>query len=740
MVFLLVGLLLTFSPDSTPPVVTLSGVVVDASGAPVAGATVRLAFDSRPVRESETDAAGRFSFAGVLPGAGHVSVFRAGFAEVVHPLALDGVEPTRSLQLVLRPAVLTEALTVTASRRELRGLETPASVTVLTSADLWSAAALTLDDALRVVPGFSLFRRSSSRVANPTTHGVTLRGLSASGASRAVVLADGLPLNDPFGGWVAWSRIPQAAIERVEVVRGGLGELYGPDAIGGVVQILTIDPGRPRARVTMEGGSLGTGRASAFGGGRTGPLSAIGAAEWFRTTGYRLVSPGERGPIDIEAGSEFRSALAGLGYRGAGGGRADIRLNLLDEDRRNGTPLQTNDTIFRQLAAEMGGTVGGGVWTGRAFVADQTYRQVFSAIVSDRDAESLTQQQRVPSDMAGVMLQMVLPWRSGTFLFGAEGKRVWGVTDELRFAGGQPIGEFRAGGVQRNGAVFGQVTAPIRPTVTAVVGLRGDAWESRPEDAAAGRRLRGFVSPRAAVTWRAHSLFAVQGAAFVAHRTPTLNELHRGFRVGNTSTTPNPGLAPEQLRGGEAGVLFTRGRLSGRATGFWNHVEDPITNVTLSASPTLIVRQRQNAGALRSAGLEIEADVRLTSALALSGSGVLTRARFHETADPQLRGNRVPQVPTSQWSTALRYAAPDRMTVSAQLRVIGQQFDDDLNRLALRRAAVIDVLAGRTLAPHVHAFAAIENVFDAEYDVGRTPVRTVGLPRTLRGGVRIFLP
>ena len=123
--------------------------------------------------------------------------------------------------------------------------DSPAASSVLASADLLSLAAMEPDDALRQTPGFTLFRRSSSRSANPTTQGVTLRGLSASGASRTLVLAGGVPLNDPFGGWVYWGRIPQAAIERIEVVRGGLSDLYGADAAGGVINII---PWRRRAR------------------------------------------------------------------------------------------------------------------------------------------------------------------------------------------------------------------------------------------------------------------------------------------------------------------------------------------------------------------------------------------------------------------------------------------------------------------------------------------------------------
>src|SRR5207248_10498931 len=116
------------------------------------------------------------------------------------------------------------------------------SVSVIDAKDADHAAAQTVDDLLRQVPGFSIFRRSSSIVANPTTQGVSLRGAGASGASRTLVLTDGVPLNDAFGGWVYWDRVPRAAIDRIELVRGGSSDLYGSDATSGVINLLTRPP------------------------------------------------------------------------------------------------------------------------------------------------------------------------------------------------------------------------------------------------------------------------------------------------------------------------------------------------------------------------------------------------------------------------------------------------------------------------------------------------------------------
>src|SRR6202043_127691 len=123
-------------------------------------------------------------------------------------------------------------------------VENATSVTILSAQDLDTTAAFGTDDILRQVPGFSLFRRTTSRAANPTTEGVSLRGRGASGASRALVLSDGFPLNDPFGGWVYWDRVPRASISSIEVASGGASHLYGSDALGGVINILRTPLGR----------------------------------------------------------------------------------------------------------------------------------------------------------------------------------------------------------------------------------------------------------------------------------------------------------------------------------------------------------------------------------------------------------------------------------------------------------------------------------------------------------------
>src|SRR5438552_14617202 len=131
-----------------------------------------------------------------------------------------------------------DSITVTATRTPERLADTPASVVILSRQTIAISASPAVDETLRQVPGFTLFRRSGSRTANPTAQGASLRGVGGSGASRAIVLGDGVPMNDPFGGWVEWGRVPRLALQRAEVLRGGASDLFGAGELAGVVQLL----------------------------------------------------------------------------------------------------------------------------------------------------------------------------------------------------------------------------------------------------------------------------------------------------------------------------------------------------------------------------------------------------------------------------------------------------------------------------------------------------------------------
>ncbi|HUP49300.1 MAG TPA: TonB-dependent receptor [Thermoanaerobaculia bacterium] len=599
-----------------------------------------------------------------------------------------------------------EEVTITATRTETRIGDTPSSVVVLSREVIETSPAATADDMLRQVPGFTLFRRAGSRVANPTAQGVTLRGIGASGASRALVLDDGIPLNDPFGGWVYWGRVSHPSLERVEIVRGGGSDLYGSGAMGGVVQFIRRRD--PAVTAEASGGSQSTRSAAAY--------AAIPHGEWrgalsldvFGTGGHILVAPEQRGSVDRRADSQHLAADLSV-HRHA----AFLRFSHFDEKRNNGTPLQTNATTLRQLAGGGELPLLGGRLTGRGWLGEQDYAQTFSAVSADRESERLTVDQRIPSRSAGSSLQ----WSraigdSHALVAGLDLRHVSGRSEERQFAPAGATTEVVSSGRQRTVAGFVEDVLLVSPALSITAGLRLDGWE---------REHRW--SPRLAALYRPARGPALTASAYRAFRAPTLNELHRGFRVGNVVTLANADLGAETVTGFEAGV---RGR-NVRATLFWMEMDDLIANVTLSATPSLITRQRRNVERGRSRGMELEGEWRLTPSLRASAGYLFSDATFGS-------GNRLPQVPRHQATAQARFTA--RFTAALQARWSAMQYDDDLNRLPLRGYVVADAFVAVPIGRRISATLALENIFDEPIEVSATPVTTLGQPRAIRAGLR----
>ena len=709
----------------------VKGSVIDVSGAPVPGADVTARGRDGRTATAKTDTFGNFQ---IEIAAERLHVTSDGYEPADIPVP-PGSEP---VYVVLRPANFADSVVVTATRSPER-LPSAASATVITSAELNNMAAGALDDALRSTPGFTLFRRSSSRVANPTTQGVTLRGVSGSGASRTLVLADGVPLNDPFGNWVYWNRVPQAAIDRVEVVRGATGDLYGAGALGGVVQLLTVQPDRTRVRATIDGGSHDTFRGSLFGAFEHNGWHAGGAFEGVRTEGAYVAAPEVRGPVDTKADSDYNTGYATAGRR-ADKFHFEARYAKYSEDRGNGTPVQVNSTDWDQMSVDAGGVVGGGALQVQFAAAGQNYYQTFSAVAADRTTERLTTEQTTDSVHQMLSGQWARPFRRVTLVAGGDINHTDSSITEFTYPVAQPKnGPTLSGGEEETKAMYARATIVAADALSVELGGRADWWTSTPDDTSLKQKDVAFFSPRASVAWR-QGKYSIQGAVYHASRTPSLNELHRGFRAGNVNTLPNPDLKPERLTGVEAGVLMSAGKLSLRSTAFFNSLKDAIANITVSQTSTAITRIRGNSDRIQANGMEFEADARLTPTFSLNGTIVFTSSHFRgSVATPAVEGNVVPQTPKLQGGFGITWADPRWVTAATQVRLSALQYDDDLNtpEFILKKYGVWDAQVSRTIAHLVNAFVAVENILDSEYDVARTPLRNIGWPRTARFGARI---
>jgi len=707
----------------------ISGVVSDSTGAKIAQAEVEFEFGGRVVR-TRTDESGKFTLVSAAES-GTLTVQSAGFNTA--RLELDA-QPCDDLRIWLEPASLMERIVVTAGDERIP--VTPASQYGIGRREIALSGALTVDDVLRQAPGFSLFRRSGSLTANPTTQGVSLRGVGANGASRALVMYDGVPLNSPFGGWVYWNRVARVGIESVEVFNGATSDLYGSGALGGVINILTRTT--PATYLDFEacGGNESTGAAS-MSAGKSWRSFGIGLSlQALRTDGYVLVPPEQRGTVDVAAGTSDIAGALMLSKTFGPRVRSFLRFGSFGESRQNGTPLQINDTRITSL--DLGGdwsSWDAGDFSLRLYGSSENFNQNFTAIALDRNSEVLTNRQRNPSQQLGFAFQWRRPLGDKHLIAaGVEGRYIRGHSAE-RFVD--------AGGRQRSFGFFGNYSLPLRSWVVSL-GARVDTW--RNYDGFSNLNLfldrsETAFSPRVSLLRRFNNGLSISASAYRAFRTPTLNELYRNFRVGNIVTNANSDLSAERLTGGEAGVGFqTLGeKLFVRGNVFWSEISDSVANVTLSTTPALITRQRQNLGAIRARGIELSAVFKptnnweLASEYLLSGSTVL---RF--PANPILEGRFVPQIPRHQFNFQISYTN-GRWTAATQGRFVGQQFDDDLNALPLRRFFTLDAEVARSVSEQVRFFAAFQNLTGARYEISSTPVFTLGPPVLFRAGVRVSL-
>jgi outer membrane receptor protein involved in Fe transport len=770
---LLLALALQVAPATQVPI---AGVVRDTTGAPIVAALI-IVDGSNGQAVTGTD--GRFVLPVRSAGPLVLIVRAAGFAEWRRTITTS---PTTELEVVLAPAGVLETLTVTPARSEMRLGDVPASMSVLTRQQIQQSPAVLADDVLRKLPSFSLFRRTSSIAAHPTAQGVSLRGIGPSGVSRTLVLLDGIPFNDPFGGWVYWSRIPLEQADRVEVVDGASSSLYGNYALGGVVNIVSA-PATPRTlSVKAQYGSLNSRNLEGLGSHVRGRLGVTVDAGLFQTDGYAPVvesnpaGVAERGRVDNNVSLDTARVNVRLDLRASDRLRGVVRAGYFQEERDNGKhstftgDSEENDTKWTSASAgvtlrlsdrsEVEGTFSLGVGTLRSnFLA-------VPASTPPRNIGRMTLNQRVPTTSYSGMVQ----WRTSAgdrhvVTIGGDWRWVDGDSEEdaLDAVTGTTVTLRRvSGGTQRGLGAFAQHIFTATSALTITTGVRVDGWKNYDahnhehtvatgaptanHNPALPSRNDTVFSPRIAAIYRVADRVSLWGNVGTGFRAPTLNELYRQFRVGTVLTLANNQLGPERLRGGELGIQITPLRaLAWRTTWFDNRITDPVSNVTLSAAGANVTQQRQNLGGTRVSGIQTSAEYRVGSAWRFSGAYIHQRSRVTDNpANVALVGKALPQVPRHRGSVQVSFSDPRFFTASVEVLTMSRQFDDDLNTRAvpgitaagLPKYTVVSVSLARTITRRLELFGGVQNLFDREYFVGTLPT-TVGAPRVITGGMRV---
>ncbi|MBM3728603.1 MAG: TonB-dependent receptor [Acidobacteria bacterium] len=587
--------------------------------------------------------------------------------------------------------------------------ETPANITVYSELEVRRTPGVNLDDRLRMIPGFSNFRRSSSVVANPTTQGLSLRGIGSSGASRTLVLWDGIPLNDPFGGWVYWTRVDPEEVDRVEVSRGASTSLFGDRAMSGAVALFSRQPAR-RVEGGYEGGNRGTHSVNGGGGFLAGSFGASAHVRAFTTDGYYIVPEGRRGGIDRRAKSRFVAADTRLDYLGSRD-RFFAKLDLITEERGNGTMVTANSTTMGNLGAHYSRQLGRDSISALAYHTRAEYRAAFSTITADRNTERLSFRQQVPSEATGAA-GFYRAQRTGfSFTGGADMQRVEGTSTDTLVPTGRRVG----GGSLFQRGVYAQSDFRVKQAQF----FLGARQQATGQNTSFFSPSAGFAAGRGPLRFR--------GSAYRSFRAPTLNELYREFRAGNAVTQANPRLRQESLNGAEFGVDVQAEQTRAGLTFYRNELSDLITNVTLSATPALITRQRRNAGAAVSRGIEAEVRRRWRN-----WTGELS----YLFADARVSTReRIAQIPKHGGSAQLGYFREGTL-VNVGIRAVGLQFEDDRNTFVLPGFALIQVAVSQRIKGPMSAILNVENLGNRLFYTGFTPAPQIGFPRLWRAGLR----
>ncbi len=630
-------------------------------------------------------------------------------------------------------------------------------------------SAVRLDDALAQVPGVSLYRRLDSLGANPTTQGVSLRGIAGSAASRALVTLDGVPQNDPFGGWVIFTGLPPETIGSATIVRGAGSGPYGAGALTGVVALDSLDGRQGDWLVDGQAGSLGSARAAGVATAALGSALATVAAAAETSSGWDPIDRG-RGPADDNLTLRDWTA-SGRMEQAFGRTVVALRASAYQEDRDSGQVGAASRARGGQLslAAEADPTATSLGWRAQLWAMGSNLANTSATVPANQQTSTPADDEfATPALGLGVNLEARRTWSNATLEAGLDARTNRGEDRETYdFVDGALTRLRRAGGADLVGGAYAEATDRHGPLLLAA-GARIDDWQTfdghdvespaaSPDEQTDTRAApRGGVLPsgRLAARYDLSDTLWLRSAVYAGFRAPTLNELFRTYRVGSTVTKANADLTPEHLYGAEGGAGGGAGPVTWRITTFYNRLVDPVTNVTLALGPYTdpvagyvppggALLQRRNVGAIDAYGLEGEAEIRLAATLSLEAALDWTHARVDGgVAAPALTGLQPAETPAGVATAALDWKPVARVRLVVSARHEARRYVDDQNRLALAPATLTDIRAEYSANARMTLFLAVDNASNASVQQNESTLGlySYGAPRMVFAGIRLQAP
>jgi outer membrane cobalamin receptor len=625
-----------------------------------------------------------------------------------------------------------ETVVVTATRSERHLGEVPESVSVINAQTIADTPAQALDDILRRAPSIDLPNATSYQI-HPTANNISMRGL---GGIRALVLLDGVPINDPFFGYLQWSRVPLELIDRVEVVRGGGATLWGNYAMGGVINILTREPADDELVLQGGGGSYGTYRANAFGSyAVTDAIKLAVSGGRNHTDGFMQIEPDVRGPINVPTAFTSNNGALRGDFALSSTLKAHLRVDYFDNDQTLQTHLSTNAQRTWNYSGTLDQSFGSDARLAlTVFGSDSDFTtQNTGGLegVPENEAEFVQNVHHTPVQDVGASLVWSHSFSRNwlrSYSIGVDIHRISGedLADIFDETGAQLRTDIGRGKQRFTGGFVQASIRPIEPLeILASARYQSfdnfDAFDGTPGGLGnAPDTSESSVDPRVSLRYALSGTFALRAAYYTAFRAPTLDNLYRAFSVPFGIFYANPALVPETLKGGELGFDVHTSALRLQATAYDNIVEDLITSRNLDFSelpPGFFFGSRNiNAGKARSRGVELETQWQVTPSL--STQLAYTYADSKITAndlDPASVGLQIGSVPRNRASVAMSYSSPQGWRITPQFRWVQASFADNDHTLPVDAQRLVDVAASYPFGDAIEAFVRIENLFNEHY-------------------------
>ena len=702
---------------------TLRGTVTDPDGRPVPGARVVLLGALATVAESTTNAEGRFE-ATAPDGQYDLRVMLDGFT--ADPLTVQAGASSPAVTVRLRVSALTESVVVSAAHTDLPLSQSASSITVISGSDITARQLRVAGDALAFVPGLSVARNGSAG----TTTSVFTRGGES---DFTMVLLDGVRVNF-FGGGADLSQIPLVDVERVEVVRGPQSAVFGSDAIGGVIQIVTKRRTRDRVDAFVEGGSLGTMRARAGASGGRNGWFWNGAADRWQSDGFTGTAAATGTRVLNDDGDASHVAAGGGFSRGGREVRGQAQFSRTD--RGFPGPFGSNpigaytaiDTISRSANSR---NQASGDWS-EPFGSGGRVRQRTTVAVADFDADFLSRFGASESGTRRVSLRSQTDAALSSTVgltAGFETLRERGTSTYITGTSGTAIPVDR-----RVTGYFGEARLTPATNVSIAAGVRveqirrdaldADPFAFQPRPAFAGETITS-VNPKVSVAYRIPgasdgSETRLRASAGTGIRSPDAFEI---------AFTDNAGLKPERSRSLNVGIQqsLVGGRVAIDGAVFFNTYDDLIVAVGHSFQNASQFRT-DNISNARARGVElggsirpdVHLDVRATYTF-LSTEILSVDRAAGQVPSPYKAGEALIRRPRQQGTLAVTYArgrvsAFSQATFRGQVRDVEPSFGAFGGVFTAAGYGVVDLGASVRVVRGMELFGRVENVGGRRYE------------------------